>query len=347
MNRVLSVVASVVITSVALSATGTDYGTNITNTAILSYKVSGVDQNTETSNEDIFIVDRKVDVTVATTDTQNVIVVPKINEGTENDTRPLTFTVTNNSNGRQDYILSASNLADGTATLSSETDNKDYSSDLKICIDNTCSEGDISGTNIIFNEGDSKTYYIFADIPDSAEDGERGSIALTAAAVEDDSTTLMTDNSSDVDNKTSIDIVFAEGAGVSEGDALHDGKHSALSAYEVATATITVLKGSCVVSDGITEDDSNAKRIPGATVRYTIDVQNGGSADTEEATLTDTLQSDLTYVSGKILDEACNCLAPSGNEVDSVSNSGSDITVNYGTISAGTHECAYIEAIIN
>jgi len=65
--------------------------------------------------------------------------------------------------------------------------------------------------------------------------------------------------------------------------------------------------------------------------------------------LTDTLQGDLTYVSGEIRDEACNCASPAGSVIDgdSVSNSGQDVTVNYGTITAGTHECAYIEATIN
>ena len=348
MNKLLSMVAIMALSTMAVNAAGTDYNVDITNSATLSFEVGSVAQDTVTSNEDTFKVDRKVDVVVATSDTANIVVVPKIN--TTSDTKPLTFTVTNESNGRQDYILSASNLATGAATKDAgETDSVDFATDLKVCDDDTCSNGDLSNTNIQFSEGESKTYYIFADIPSNASDEDRGSIALTATAVDDDSTTVMTDDSATADNKTAVDIVFAEAAGDAANDAQYDGKHSALSAYEVVTATIALVKDSCVVEDGITSDDSKAKRIPGSTVRYTVDIDNSGSADTESATLTDTLQDDLTFVSGEIRDEACNCGTPAGSVIadDTVTANGQDITANFGTVTAGTHECAYITTTIN
>ena len=348
MNKLLSMVAIMSLSTMAVSAAGTDYNVEVKNSATLSFEVGNIAQDTVTSNEDVFKVDRKVDVLVAASDTANIVVVPKTN--TDSDTKPLTFTVTNESNGRQDYILSASNLATGADTKDSgETDSVDFTTDLKICVDNTCSAGDISNTNIQFAEGESKTYYVFADIPNTAANGDRASIALTATAVDDDTTTVMTDDKDNADNKTAVDVVFAEGAGDASGDAQYDGKHSALSAYEVATATIGLTKNSCVVTDGVTADDSKAKRIPGATVRYTIDIDNSGSADTESATLTDTLQDDLTFVSGEIRDAACNCGAPAGSVVsgDTVTESDQNVTANFGTVAAGTHECAYITTTIN
>jgi len=348
MKKILSTVAIMALSTMAVHAVGTDYNVDITNSATLSYDVSGVAQNVETSNTDTFKVDRKVDVIVATTDGANIVVVPKIN--VPSDTKPLTFTVKNESNGNQDYILSASNLATGAATKDAgETDSVDFATDLKICLDATCSAGDISGTNISFTEDETKTYYVFADILNTASNGDRGSIALTATAVDDGTTTVMTDDKNTVDNKTAVDVVFAEAAGDASGDAQYDGKHSALSAYEVVTATIDLVKDSCVVSDGITAIAANAKRIPGATVRYTINLNNTGSADTQSATLTDTLQSDITYVSGEIRDAACNCATPTGSVVaaDTVTNAGQVVTANFGTVSAGTQECAYVETTIN
>jgi len=346
MNKLLSVATAMLLCTVAVSAAGTDYGEDITNSATLTYEVSGVEQNVENSNTDTFKVDRKVDVAVATTDTTNIVVVPKINVPT--DTKPLTFTVTNESNGKQDYILNASNLATGTATKDAgETDSVDFATDLKICVDATCSAGDISGTNISFNEDETKTYYVFADILNDASNGDRGSIALTATAVKDGGTTVMTDDSSNADDKAAVDIVFAEEAGEAAGDAQYDGKHSALSAYEVVTATIDVAKSSCIVSDPV-NGTTNPKRIPGATVRYAIDISNTGSADTEGATLKDTLQADLTYVSGEIRDAACDCATPAGTVIaaDTVSNSGQVVTAAFGTVAASTHECAYITTTI-
>ena len=347
MKKILSIAASAVLVSSALSAAGTDYGVDVTNSATLSYDVSGQAQDVKTSNTDTFKVDRKVDVAVATTDGANIVVVPTIN--VTSDTQALTFTVTNESNGVQDYILSATNLATGTATKDAgELDSVDFTTDLKICVDATCSAGDISGTNISFTEDETKTYYVFADILNTASDGDRGSIALTATAVEDGTTNIMSDDRTNVDNKTTVDIVFAEEAGVASGDAQYDGKHSALSAYDVVTATVDVLKDSCVITDGITADNTKAKRIPGATIRYSIDVNNTGSADTQSATLTDNIQADLTYVSGEIRDEACNCTTPAGSvTADTVSNSGQTITANFGIVVAGTHKCAYVETTIN
>jgi len=345
MNKLLSISASVILCSVALSAAGTDYNTDVNNVATLSYSVSGVAQNDVDSNTDTFKVDRKVDVIVATTDSANIVVVQKIN--VPSDTKPLTFTVKNQSNGAQDYVLSVANLATGTATLDSgETDSVDLTTDLKICTDSTCSGGDIAGTNISFKEDESKTYYVFADILDSAADGDRASISLTATAVDDGTTTAMSDDKNSADNKTTVDIVFAEGAGVS-GDVQYDGKHSALSAYEVGTAMIDVVKNSCVIADEISPT-GNWKRIPGATVRYTLDISNAGSVATESATLTDTLQGDLTYVSGEIRDAACNCASPAGTVTsDTVTASGQVVTANFGAVNANSHECAYITTTIN
>jgi uncharacterized repeat protein (TIGR01451 family) len=350
MNKLLSMVTVLALSSMAVQATDfTNYGVDITNSATLTYKVSDVEQNVENSNTDTFKVDRKVDVTVATTDTVNIVVVPKINVGANNDIKPLTFTVTNNSNGRQDFILNATNLATGADTKDAgEADTVDYAIDLKICVDATCSAGDISGTNIQFNEEENKTYYVFADIPDSAVDGEHASIVLTATAVEDGTTTVMSDNKDDADRKTEVDIVFAEAAGDAVGDAQYDGKHSDLSAYEVVTAMIDVTKYSCVINDGISTAGKE-KRIPGATIRYALDVNNTGTAATEGAVLSDTLQGDVTYVenSGVIKDAACNCASPAGSDTtDTVTVSNQNVTANFGTVDGNAHECAYFEVKI-
>ncbi len=336
------------------NAVGTDYGTDINNTATLSYEVGGVSQTDEVSNQDSFKVDRKVDVLVATTDGANVVVVPNDNVGAGNDNKPLTFTVTNETNGAQDYVLSASNLATGTATLDAgENDSVDFATDLKICTDATCSDGDISGINIHFTEDQNITYYVFADIPSTANDGDRGSIALTATAVDDGTITPMTDDSADADDPNAVQVVFAEDAGDAAGDAQYDGKHSDLSAYEVVTATISATKSSCVIWDPV-NTTTNPKRIPGAVIRYAVDINNTGSADATNASLSDSLQADVAYGTtapapaavARIATEACNCTNPGADNGDSISEAGGTVTANFNTVSADTHECAYFDVTI-
>jgi len=330
-------------------AVGTDYGVTVNNTATLNYQVGGLAQTAEASNQDSFVVDRKVDMIVATTDAANIVVVP--NDNIANENKPLTFTVRNDTNGQQTFVLTAAQMATGSATLDvGETDSVDFATDVKICVDATCSAGSIANTAITFNEDETKTYYVFADIPSTAVDGERGSIALVATATNDGATTPMTSSAGNADNQGAVDIVFAEAAGDAAGDAAFDGKHSDLSTFEVASATVDVTKISCVPDDNIVGDADNTddKRIPGATLRFAIDVNNTGTASATNASLTDALPAEVVFVSAEIRDAACNCLTPAGTVIaaDTVTNAGQNVTANFGTISAGTHECAYIETTI-
>jgi len=355
MKKIVVIASMMLFGFMQANAAGTDtnYDTDIINSATLSYEVNGLAQTDKISNTDTFKVDRKVDVLVATTDTENQIVVP--NDNIAADNKPLTFTVTNETNGAQDYILNASNLATGSNTLDSgETDSVDFAADLKICTDATCSGGDISGTNIPFTEDETKTYYVFADIPSAAADGDRGSIALTATAVDDGTTTVMTDDRNTADDPAVVDIVFADDAGDASGDGQHDGKHSALSAYEVVTATLDATKTSCVIWDPV-NITTNPKRIPGAVVRYAVDINNTGTADATTVSLSDTLQADVAYGTSapapaavaRISTETCNCATPGATNGDTVTAAGQVVTANYGTVTAGTHECAYFDVTIN
>jgi len=355
MKKILVIAGTMLFGFIGANATGTNYNIDINNNATLSYSVGGVSQTDEVSNTDTFKVDRKVDTTVATTDTTNKIVVPGDNIAPQDNNKPLTFTVTNNSNGAQSYILEVSNLATGTATLAGGgTDNIDFTGDVKVCTDATCTGGNIAGTEIAFTEDQTITYYVFADIPANTADDSRASIALTATAVDTGTTTPMTDDKGIADDAATVQVVFAEGAGDAAGDAQYDGKHSALSAYEVVTATVDASKTSCIIWDPVNLT-TNPKRIPGAVVRYAVDVNNTGSADATSVSLSDGLQSDLSYGTSapapaavaRISTETCTCTNPGADNGDSISESGGTVTANYDTVAAGTHECAYFDVTIN
>lgn len=354
MKKLIMIASGMLLGSIQAYALGTDYGTDITNQATLNYEVGGNAQTAVASNQDTFKVDRKVDVAVATTDGANVVVQPGDNVTTDNT--PLTFTVTNETNGNQDFILSASNLANGTASLDAgQTDNIDFATDLKICTDATCSGGDISGTNQSFTEDETKTYYVFADIPLGTADGSIASIALTATAVDDGTTNVMTDDSATADDPTAVQIVFADDTGVAAGDAQYDGKHSALSAYEVVTATLDATKTSCVVSDPVS-GTTNPKRIPGAVIRYAIDVNNTGSADATNVVLTDSVNAafgtsaaNLEIRTGPCPAVANPCAAKTGTVENNAGTTGAgsnSITLDFSTVESNSHNCGYFEVTI-
>lgn len=336
------------------NAAGTDYNTDIANTASLQFTVSGISQPSQASNIDSFKVDRKVDVLVATTDIVNKKVLPgdNIDAGTGN-IKPLTYTVTNQTNGIQDFKLNAVNLATGTVSLEAGvTDNVDFDTGVIICGDLACSAGDLSGQNIPFAEDQTKTFYVFADVPPTAANDNIASIALSATAVENGTTITLTEDTG-ADDQAVVQVVFADDAGVN-GDTARSGIHSALSAYEVNTAVMALTKTSCVVWDPVNLT-TNPKRIPGAVVRYAVNLANTGSAAATNVALSDTLQAELAYgTSGAapagvslVATQACDCANPGLSNGDSILNSGQDVIVDFGTVNAGSTECAYFDVTIN
>ena len=121
-------------------------------------------------------------------------------------------------------------------------------------------------------------------------------------------------------------------------------------------AIMDIVKSSCVIADGINAN-VNAKRIPGATIRYALEVSNTGSASANNVIVNDTLQSqfDTTTIENlQVLSGACNCLgvtAGSSNPSPGTGNGVHPIKLNFGTVAGGsvgtpTKECGYFEVKI-
>jgi hypothetical protein len=119
--------------------------------------------------------------------------------------------------------------------------------------------------------------------------------------------------------------------------------------YASNLPTIWTSKSSCVVNDPI-NGTTNPKRIPGATIRYAVEIRNRGGGSSSSATVLDTINSIFnTATTPKVAAGACNCAT--GGGVNSGSVSGNDVTINFGSVAAGsfvtpTSECGYFEAVI-
>lgn len=84
--------------------------------------------------------------------------------------------------------------------------------------------------------------------------------------------------------------------------------------FSVARADISIGKFSAVLSDPV-NGTTNAKAIPGATVRYCILISNAGSATAESLIANDPLPPNLTYISGSMRSGA-TCLTTNMIEDD-------------------------------
>ena len=115
-------------------------------------------------------------------------------------------------------------------------------------------------------------------------------------------------------------------------------------------------KTSCVLNDPV-NGTANPKRIPGATIRYAIEVKNSGYRDAENVLVTDTLHVDLNASSVSYLQVQsgqCDCIgaASANNNGPGGGVSGSVVTLDFQTVPKGTlvntiYECGYLHKFKN
>ncbi|MGD8628326.1 MAG: DUF11 domain-containing protein [bacterium] len=306
-------------------ADGTASGTDIDNTATLDYQVGGIDQ-TQLSSFATFKVDNKVDLTVVTQDGGEVTVLPGslFGDGVYN---VLHFRVSNDGNTAQDCSLSVVTVATGSAAKFGGTDAFDMTPEpvpeARIFVNSVM---DVAGT--YDNGTDTDNYidelpadsffdvFVVLDAPLTAADGQIASYHLVAsvhdAGLGGTLGDLTTADTGAWDSGT-VQVVFADAAGTAPGDGQHDGRHSDQDDYEVNSADLAVNKSSAVISDPFSS--SNPKAIPGATIRYTIDIANTGGADAQTVTAVDQIPANTTFVGGSV--------------ATSNSNGGATITVEY------------------
>jgi len=295
-------VAATIGTAQAQSTTGTAAGTSISNTATASFTVNGAAQ-TASSNTATFVVDRKVNLTVAKLQAGNTQV------NLSQTGAAAAFSVTNNTNAPQDFLLAAAQAL--SVGILPASDNYDLTN-LHVYVDangnNTYDPGVDVATFIDELAPDaSKTVFIVGDVPSTASAnlayvglnvtvGAGGTVNSQGAA-------LVATVGADRDNQ--VDIVFAdndsEGDGDLLGDAARNGQSWAYAGFEVAVRSLnlTVNKTATVVTDGVST--LNPKALPGATVQYCLTVNNATlTTPATNVSLTDVIPANTTYVPGSI-----------------------------------------------
>ncbi len=326
-------------------AAGTTAGSSITNTANVNYSVGGVSQP-QVSDGDTFVVDRKINLTVAEQGTTTTTVVP----GQSNAV--TIFTLTNTSNATLDFSLAATQTTGGTAAHGG-TDSFDITTPT-IYRDVNNNGTYEAGTDTVVTYIDelaadaSVQLLIVGNIPSGLATGAVANVRLTATAREGGGAgalgVALTQTAGA--NTAAMDTVFADTAGVT--DAARDAAHSDDDDYTVLTATLTVDKRSRVVSDPF-NGTTNPKLIPGAVVEYCIVVTNAsGGAAADAVAITDSLPTTLTFVTGSIrlngtvTGATCNADGTVGGSYTAPTVSGT-----LATIAAGATRTLLFQATVN
>ncbi len=288
-------------------AAGTRAGSTISNTATASFD-TGAGTTTIDSNQVDLLVDELLDVTV---DSSNPADVPTTPGATG---QVLTFSVTNNGNGVENFVLSTIANAGG--------DNYDPVV-TQIYIDNGDGVFD-SGTDTLYTPGandpqldpdESVTVFVVATTPGTVVDGNRGIVSLVAAAV----------------TGTGAPGTSFSGQGEGGGDAVvgstgADGTDAG--AFIVSAATVTLVKSAVVTNPLGTADP-----IPGATITYTIVATVAGSGSVSGLAITDNIPADTSYIAGSI---TLGGVAQSDAvDADAGDYNGTRINVTLGTVAGG------------
>ena len=367
------VIALSIVSTYALFALGTDAGVEIKNTATLSYSAGGVAQPDVTSNEDSFLVDKKIDLIFTTTDNDQVEVTP----GQED--RITEYEFTNEGNSNQNFKFEVKNLPnDAEADYDTDKDNEDVKDMIIEYDDGSGSWQELPSDGILeIDEDATYKFRVKADIKtadEGAEDKDIMNIEISATAYKDDESGPEEETTGE-DTQDQVDVVFADGESVQngassglgktesddtghKGDTPGDGKDVARSGYIIQTPVLSVTKTSCVLSDPVNGEDK-PKRIPGAIIRYMFDINNTGTADVEDLNLTDTFNDNLdlsrTKDSAKkseSQDDECVCSSePSTDISDDTTISGQDMKIENIDVAAGStqdsdgekHTCVSVE----
>ena len=282
---------------------GTTAGTIVNNVAQASYTVNGAAQ-TASSNTASFVVDRKVNLTVTTAQAANT----QVNIGQTGAV--TTFTVTNNTNGTQDFLLDPDQNF-GTVVFTG-TDDFDMSN-LRAYVD--------ANGNGIYDPGvDTATFidelapdatatvFLVGDVPNTSPGTTNlaivslhATVAAGGAAGTQGAALIPTDLNL-INQLAQVDVVFADNDSDGIGpDIARNGQGRAYAAYEVAVRNValTITKSALVLSDGV--NALNPKAIPGAVVQYCLTAANATLlTPATNLNLTDVIPANTTYVPGSL-----------------------------------------------
>lgn len=323
----------------------TTAGVSVTNNVTVSYQVGGTNQ-TDITTSDTFIVDRKINISVAEQGNASTSVSPNEQNAV------TTFTVTNASNDVIDIGLSAAN----GAAAHGGTDNFDVTG-IQIYLDDGDGSFDGDDTLITYLDemtaGETRTVFIVADIPDQSN-GDVAGVRLTGTAREGEGVgsqgAVITESATN--NKAAEDTVFADADGV------YDGIAFANDDYEVSAAILTAVKISEVLATNYpVTGASKFFNIPGATVQFCIAVSNAaGGATATGVAIADPIPLKMTFVANSILiggtydnnatagdtsDDSCTGGSTGG------SFDGTTVTGNLGSIAAGATGVITFQATID
>lgn len=280
-------------------AVGTDESTPVDNQATIDYSVGGVvqpqilsdDPSTGTANDATrFLVDELIDMSIAAA--------PAALGTTGTVGETVVLTVQNDGNGTQTFLLGFLDFDTG--------DDLDVVS-VSYFEDDGVTSGQVDPTNtpiptgeITLTEDENRDILAVAVLSGSTN-GDEAAVHYTLTASNGAGAVIAADDGGTAFDPATVQIVFADGdntdvtTNTASTDDVEDGLASSGSVtYTVAGLIVQKTVAVTANPAGIT-DDANPKAVPGATVTYTITIDNTtGSSDATSLDISDTVPVELS-----------------------------------------------------
>jgi hypothetical protein len=229
---------SLLVPALSAHAVGTASGTLISNFATITYTVDDVDQDPITSDIAAFLVDNMVNLTVA--ETSGTLTTDDVVGGAVGVI--TTFTVTNNGNTLQDYVLTVGQGVSGQS-LFGNIDNFDVTSCSSL-IESDANVGyqPLQDTATLIDElapDATQTVYVLCSVPAGQVNGDVSIVSLLAMTHTGNTAGIgqLTTEDTGADTPGAVQVVFIDvSAGDLQGDnAPRNGQHSARDGYWLDT----------------------------------------------------------------------------------------------------------------
>lgn len=261
----LTIAFAVMVVPQAAQAWGTWAGTQVDNTALVSWNAGSIDYTT--SDTASFLVDELINLQVTNNGATALTVWPA------EPNRPLAFIVQNAGNSTVDLRVSA---VDDTAIFVGDVElwyDVDGNGALDTTIDANLGASPYDTLSIAVDT--EYRYLIVADVPASPTTGNQPDVYDFLATAYRSNSPIAADNG-DAAEAMTVQQVMADTGGTATGDADWDGNDSARATYNLVWANLSMTKSFVVIDSDPMNSGQHA--IPGATVRYTLHVLNSGTA---------------------------------------------------------------------
>ena len=335
----------------SLSAQGVIAGTNITNTAVVSYvvdgEIQGLIESSPTGNsasgigngqETAFKVDRKIDLLVTSNGDTNVA--PGDHQA------ELTFLLTNEGNDTQEFML----IADSRLIADDFDSNNCISTVLGVTGTPLPNVVLPTSGSIKLKVDQQASISVKCDIPllnngQEIVSGKVSTLSLFAVAEKNSDGSVVSETTG-LESASLIDTVFADDAGTD--DLRRDASHSSRGRY--ITSDLAALPTLKIDKTIIEVDDQKGgnKMISGAEVKYKIKVLTQGTGVIDNLVVTDKTPEGMIYKRKSIrLDNNNLTDGVDGDSGDYGVTSANTVTLNLGDIVAGTQHEIYVTYIVN